>query len=364
MKTKRNYIEKAYGTEPEWSETDGSVDPTEILKAINWYNSNSQRRNYKKWTLAWMKDKRSSWNKEALENVRKCPLKSFRPFGHYCRMLSRGFPQVDQLTKIVETQINDLIDAGKKIIENKKAPTVSPRERMENQVSELAADMMNLCDSVLVSIQEKTDFHKNVDVYRWLEGKSVSYWQSDMLTHIFSPALAELDSLVNDEDSELKEGYSFLSRQQQKYLYKFMNSLVDSCMKYHNDHKPVRKKRKTNPTKLISKVKYLKESQEFGIKSISPSEILDSKKVLVFNCRYNTLSVYYARSGQRLTVKGTTIQNFDIDKSVTRTIKNAKKEISSVRDEKSLESLWSRQTSVVKTANGRLNENCVILKAF
>lgn len=363
MRTKRNYIEKAYGTEPEWDGDEETVDPTDILKAINWYNSNSQRRNYKKWTLAWMKDKRSSWSKEDIQFVRKCPLKSFRPFGHYCRMLSRGFPEVDQLTKIVETNINDLVIAGKNVID-RKAPTVSPRERMENQVSELAGELMNVCDSVLLSIREKTDYHKSVNVYRWLEGNSVTYWQAEMLSHIFAPALAELDQLVNEDDKQLKDGYSFLTRQQQKYLYKFMNGLVDSCLKYFNDKKPVRKKRKTNPSKTVAKVKYLKESKEFGIKSVSPSEILDSRKVLVFNCRYNTLSVYYARSGQRLSVKGTTIQNFDLDKSQMRTIKNANKEISSVRDEKSFESLWSRQTSVVKSANGRLNENCVILKAF
>lgn len=363
MKTK-NYIQKAYGKEPEWS-GEGEVDPTEILKSINWYNSNSQKKNYKKWAIAWMKDKRSSWTKEQSDIVRRCPQKDFRSFGHYCRMLSRGFPSVDQLTKIVDEKIQELLVAGKQIKES-TPPTKTPRQRMEEKLSDLAGDLMNVCDQVMVDIREGNFSAKkeSTKINRWLESNKVNHWQADMLADLFAPALAELDDLVNAKESQLKDAYSFLKTTQQKQLYKFMDNLVSSCLKHSANTKPVRKtrKRKIDPSKIISKVKYLKESSEYGLTSVDPASILDSKKVWVFNCRYKTLSVYYASPGHLLSIKGTTIQNFDGEKSESRTIKNATKEMPKVRTEKELTSLWSRQTSVVKTANGRLNENCVILK--
>jgi len=363
MKSNAQYIQRAFGKEPEWSKKE-EVDPAEILRAINWYNSNSQRRNYKKWTLTWMEDKKSSWSKQDAAFVRKCPVKSFRTFGHYCRMLSRGFPQVDQLLNVVNENITNLIEQGKNTNTERATPSVSPKERMEQKFAEIAADMMNLCDDALISIREKNDEHKKMNVYRWLEGRNATGWEADMLTTMFAPALEELDRVVNGDDQQLVDAYSFLGKQQQKYLHRFMNNLIEDCMKYHADRKPKRKKRRVNPEKVVSKIKYLKESGEFGIKSIDPKKILTAKQLLVFSCRYNTLSVYYAERGKTLSIKGTTLQDFDTEKSETRTIKNAKKEMGKVRDLKTFESLWSRQTSVVKTANGRLNENCVILKAF
>lgn len=364
MRTK-NYIQKAYGKEPEWTTASEEIDPTEILKAINWYNSNAQRKNYKKWVIQWMKDKKSPWTKDQTDIVNRCPQKDFRSFGHYCRMLSRGFPAVDQLTKIVDEKINELLVSGHTAGE-KNTNIKTPRQRMEEQISDLAGELMNMCDQVLENIREGSHSHKGScdRVQFWLKSNKVNHWQADMLADVFAPALAELDDLVNGKDSQLKDAYSFLKANQQKSLYQFMDHLVSSCLEHSANTKPTRKRRrrKIDPSKLVSKVKYLKESSEYGLKGLDPVEILDSKKVWVFNCRYKTLSVYCSSPGQFLSVKGTTIQNFDPDKSETRTIKKADKEMPKVRTEKELESLWSRQTSVVKTANGRLNENCVILK--
>ena len=73
----------------------------------------ADKRNYKKWTLEWMKDKRSSWTDEDIDFAKRSSLKEFRSYGHYCRMLSRGFPHINQLTDVVESYITKLISLGK-----------------------------------------------------------------------------------------------------------------------------------------------------------------------------------------------------------------------------------------------------------
>ena len=217
VKNQQKYIDRAYGTEPEWTGADEDFDAADILKSINWYVTKSDKRNYKKWTLDWMKDKRSSWTKEDFDFAKRSNLKEFKTYGHYCRMLSRGFPQVEELTATVNTYINNLISLGKRKKEsNKEKVVISPRERMENQVTELAGELMNLCDIANESIMNKTDDYKKTKIYQWLKGNEVGYRQAEMLGTVFSPALAELDELLKGEDTQLMEGYSYLGKRQQK----------------------------------------------------------------------------------------------------------------------------------------------------
>ncbi len=367
MKMKRDYIKKAYGSEPEWDKDIPleEVDAGDVLSSINWYVTTSDKRNYKKWTLEWMKDKRSSWTDEDIDFAKRSSLKEFRSYGHYCRMLSRGFPHINQLTDVVETYITKLIGLGKsKKASRSEKVVISPKERMENQVTELAGELMQLCDDANQSIMKKTDDHKKIKIYQWLKGKQVGYRQAEMLALVFSPALAELDELMKGEDNQLMEGYSYLGKRQQKTLHKFMSDLVSDCLRYNADNKTTRKKRKIDPTKVVSKVQYEKSSKEFGIKSVDPVDILDSSKVVVYSTKYNTLSVYYACVGQTLSIKGTTIQNFDEDKSESRTIKKPKDIIKTIKNQSTLDKVWNSQHSMIKSPNGRLNANTVILKVF
>jgi len=365
MKNQQKYIERAYGTEPEWTGTDEEFDSNDVLKALNWYVTRSDKRNYKKWTLDWMKDKKSPWSNEDINLAKKASLKEFRTYGHYCRMLSRGFPQVPELTTTVDSYIQKLIVLGKNKKEsNKDKVVISPKERMENQVTELAGELMEICDNVNQSLMNKTDDYKKIKIYQWLKGKEVGYRQAEMLALVFAPALAELDELLKGEDSQLMEGYSYLGKRQQKQLHKFMSDLVGECLRYYADNKTVRKKRKTDPKKVVAKVQYEKNSKEFGIKSVNPIDILDSTKVVVYNTKYNTLSVYYASVGQTLSIKGTTIQNFDPDKSMTRTIKRPKEVIKTIKNQTSFDKVWNSQHSMIKSPNGRLNANTVIMKVF
>ena len=79
MKMKRDYIKKAYGSEPIWDKDIPleEVDAGDVLSSINWYVTTSDKRNYKKWTLEWMKDKRSSWTDEDIDFAKRSSLKEF-----------------------------------------------------------------------------------------------------------------------------------------------------------------------------------------------------------------------------------------------------------------------------------------------
>lgn len=337
------------------------------MDSINWYVTTSDKRNYKKWTLEWMKDERSPWSKEDYDFARRNANKSFRQIGHYCRMLSRGYPQVDHLIKVANEQIEGMIKVGKakkKIAEEKGV--VSPIDRIINQVNELACEMNILVDTVNESIRKNTEEHKKISVFKWLKDKRVGHRQSRLLADVFVPNLKELTLLLSGKDKDLKEGYSYLTKPQQKKYHAFVKSIIDDCIRYSEENKPiiVRKKRKRDPSKIVSKVKYLETSSEFGLRSEPPQDIIDSKKVVVFNTKYKVLSVYCCKDSDVLSIKGTTILNFDEEQSECRTIKKPKTLIKTIKNEKNLKKVWDSQHSVIKKPNGRLNEFCVIVKVI
>ncbi len=361
-KLDKQVLDRAYGSEPEWS---GNEDT--IIDAINWYVTTSDKRNFKKWTLDWIKDDRSSWSKEDYDNIRRNQNKSFRRIGHYCRMMSRGFPQVEQLTKIVNEELVVMIKSGKTKKESaEEKGVVTPQDRILNQVHELACEMNILLDQVNESIRNETDLHKKADVFKWLKSRSVGHRQSRLLSDVFIPNLKELDDLIEGKDKDLKEGYSYFSKPQQKKYHSFVKSIVDDCIRYADETKPmiIRKKRRRDPSKIVAKVKYLESSAEYGVRSEPPQDVIDSKKVVVFNTKYRVLSVYSAKDNDTMTVKGTTIINYDEQKSECRTIKKPKSLIKTIKNEKTLEKVWCSQNSVVKKPNGRLNEFAIIVKVF
>lgn len=362
MAKSRKILNRAYGVEPSWG-----GDEEHILNNINWYVTAHETRNYKKWTLDWVKDGRSSWTEEDYDYIRRNPNKEFRYTGHYCRMLSRGYPQVDLLTAPLERLFPEMITRGKrKKNASVEKGTPNPHDRVLNQAHELAGDLNEIIDNANDSIRSNTDYYKKMSIFKWLKSKSVGHRQARYLSEIFTPNIEELDLLIEGKDVDLKEGYLYLTRPQQKKYHAFIKSLVDDCIRYANENKPiiVRRTKRRDPAKIVSKVKYQETSSEYGLRSEPPQEIIESIKVVVFNTKYNVLCVYCAKENNTLSIKGTTIINFDESKSECRTIKKPKALIRTIKNEKSLSSVWSSQTSVIKQPNGRLNEFSSIVKVF
>lgn len=363
-RAKTDYIKKAYGSEPEYT-SKKKCDPGEIQTALNWYVTTADKRNCKKWTLDWMKDKRSPWTTEQTNAVRRCPQSSFRTFGHYCRMLSRGFPSVDQITTVTKENIDTLIARGEaRKASRKKVNPTTPHDRVQEQVAELAGNLMEMCDTALESIKDKNEDHKKMNFDKWLEDTKVGHRQSVYLRAIFYPAYAELVELSKGKDVQLVEAYSFLGKRQQNYLIAYMKKMIDALDNRIETSKPVRKKKATDPKKLVSKVQYKKSDKEYGISGVDATKLLDATTAIVYNVRYNQLAIYRSLPNEKLSVKGTTITNFSEDNSETRSIKRPLQTIKKIKNKTSFDSVWKAQTSIIKKPTGRLNKNCVILKVF
>jgi hypothetical protein len=127
-----------------------------------------------------------------------------------------------------------------------------------------------------------------------------------------------------------------------------------------------RKKKKKKPEQLVAKLKYQKECNELNIVSIDPREIIGAKKMVAFNSKYRTLTVYDASPlVDGFTIKGTTLVGYDEANSKTKKLRDPKsvlpRMIGGVR---AINNAWETVKTKESTPNGRFNEHTVIIQVI
>lgn len=126
----------------------------------------------------------------------------------------------------------------------------------------------------------------------------------------------------------------------------------------------VGKRKVIKADKVIKGLKFLKNSDEFKIESINPERIVGASVVWVFNVKIRQLACYQVHEGGSLTVKGTTLHNFDPEKSAVRTLRKPEEILPKILDStrKQCEKLFIGLSTKPLKASGRVNKDCVILR--
>jgi hypothetical protein len=176
-----------------------------------------------------------------------------------------------------------------------------------------------------------------------------------------------LEELVEGYDEQLREGYSWLTKSQQKKYRDFVQRLVDDAEAWGNVRKASRKPR-TKKVRSIrektAKVKYKVRDDSFKIVSVSPDKLVDSTQVWIFNTKDRFL--YRYNSDRGMTVKGTTLQDFDETSSFKKKIRKPDAVLSEVLNSgkvklrKLMDTIAAKETKVT----GRINKDMIILRVI
>lgn len=180
----------------------------------------------------------------------------------------------------------------------------------------------------------------------------------------------QLDELIKaTKEQQYEEAYSFLGKVGLKRMTEFVVSMIDSCLTASQIKKTTRKPRmkKEKPAAVVAgKVKYLKEYSDLKLKSVTPDKVVGSSEVWLFNIKYRKLFKYVALDGMKLTFKGTTLQNFDPEKSGAKTIRKPETYFPELinRGKRDWNKAFNDVKSVLAKATGRINEEVLILGVF
>jgi hypothetical protein len=164
----------------------------------------------------------------------------------------------------------------------------------------------------------------------------------------------------------LVEGYSNFTKPQLKRYLALLQSIVDGC---EQAKKIVRKPRvrKAKPAgEIVKRMKFKKEDTELGIKSVTAASIVGATELWVYNTKYRKLQVYKAVEGSSLTVKGTSVLNYDTALSSSKTLRKPKEQLTPMltMTKRPMAAAYKAIKCKEATPNGRINEECILFRTF
>jgi hypothetical protein len=283
--------------------------------------------------------------------------------GAYCYWLSLGNDAPEDTVQFMQEYFKDLIAKGSLIVKEiqkiEKKQTVKPsiQDRMREQLSEIIGHL----DA------EFDDLPADPKFFDFLKIKNVPQVHISKIRSYYEPILAEYKQLTQRKCSEdLKEGYSHLSKEDLKRSINWLTTLMTDLDAYEGTKKATRKRRVSKPKsadKLVQNVKYKKEDTTYKVTSIDPINIIDASILYVFNAKTRVFTVY--KTDGKLSMKGTTLQNFDDKESFSIKLRKPQEILPQVlkTTERKIDKMLGELNVKRTTPNGRINADTVILRA-
>jgi hypothetical protein len=337
---------------------------SDLLRALNYYNVSNDDKDKKKWFIKYM----AARDKSLAVAMLKIDDYHFRHAGIIARLLEGGsyiaekeLNFLEERVKFLTAQVNvrqksqDKADAKVAATPN----VVSIQQRMEEKAHELAGEIEGAIDDFCLN--KTSDFSTK----NYLLANNVPGAIAKRIGEFYVKLAAELREAYEGKCPQLKEGYSHFTKRELKKFAEFVDGIIADCNQQVQTAKVNRAPRKTkpvNPTKLVARLKFMREFTELGLRSVNPTTIVDSSEVWLYNTKTRRISVY---RGSPLTVKGTSIVGFDLASSTQMTVRKPEEFFKGMAfGKRALTTALKTIKTKASTPNGRLNEDTVILGAF
>jgi hypothetical protein len=325
--------------------------------------------------FTWL-EKDSGLDKNLIKKLKKVPDVWFSSFAKhtFIWVKTQGYMHPDVRAHLL-SKIPALEDKAETIIEEKEIkqadakPKISIQQRMREQVSTLCGTWDGILDETL---EHAGDF-KSFDPYtemRVYAGGVIKPNHAKIVKDMYLGEYAEAQEVIEWKDPDIKEAYGHFSLKQRKLMLEFYEKINKACDTFIETGKATRKPRKPKAVsreKQVAKLKYQQNCPELGIASINPIEIIDATDVWVYNTKTRKLGLYKVGGLQSgMTVKGTSIQHFEVSKSVQKTLRKPAEQLKLFKGtaKTKYQKAFDDINAVEIKLNGRLNDTTIILKAF
>ena len=339
-----------------------------LRKSMNYYNYHYTQKDLKKYVVEWMRSggefskdevKRFERSSDRLLSMTACSL----VMAH-----RQGMPFRERHLEFLDTELTRVLDAvtddePEEQVKEDKSEAYKPtiQDRLQEKTSELIGEIEGHYDELVT--EGKTSFK----AYDFLSGNNVVQSQLGKYEALFQARRAELEQAQKKADPQLVEGYRHYKAQDYKRLIAWIDQLLEAVEQYRGVKKATKKarvKKAPSKEKQISKLKYCKEDKTLKLVSVNPAEILGASELWVYNTKTRKLGKYVSAPYKVLGVKGTSIEGFDTDKSVCKTLRKPEEKLKEfakagkVQLRKFLEDIRATETKL----NGRISVDVLLLK--
>lgn len=367
--------EKHIGVETtNWVDVPPELIDTKVYTNLRIYNYFYDHKDAFKWAEEWVKKNRG---KDLTDFKASEDWRVNTTLGGLCKMHMAGAPFNEKRMAWINAGIDSVVKAGK---ENRQVEVGSSKKPVKTSADILAEKIHDFIAEVEVVID---DYNKpkiyvdgeNYSVYNELKKINAPKPLAQKVYDYYKPLYDEIEELVTKKTPDLVEGYKHLKTAKEKKDYlAFIKNIIDDCQKFMNAAtaakarapRQPRAKKKVPVEKLIARVKFQKDSTEFKLTSVDPANIIGATEVYLFNTKYRHLVQLIAASPEGFSIKGTTITNLREESCTRKTLRKPEEVLTEIG--KTTKARVNKVYGDIKTkaaaANGRLNEDTIILKAF
>lgn len=297
--------------------------------------------------------------------------------GGLCKMHMAGANLNEKYMKHIHTGIKNAMDAGRtnraRLNGLKSKQVKTSAEILSYKISDFIADVEGVIDDYHDST---TVFDaENYSVFNELKKISAPKPLAQKVYDYYKPLHDEVEELVTTKNPDLVEGYKHLKTVKDKKDYlAFIKNIINDCEKFMNAStaakvravRQPRAKKKIPVEKLVARVKYQKDSSEYKLVSVDPANIVGASEVYLFNTKYRHLIQLVAASPDGFSIKGTTITNLREDAGAKKTLRKPEDVLTEIgkTTKARVNKVFNDITTKSAVANGRLNEETIILKVY
>jgi len=374
---------KYYGTEPEFKEQPTVEGRTSALSSgLRWYSRFFGRKDAKELLIQYTEFKGNTEQGKLLRKVEDSEIAMSLCW--LARMNMRGLVLTDEeqtkvhneLARLTETYTNpqlakvSMTSVAKEDVKETSTNRPNVQEIMREKASEVAGELEGIFDEYIKDGAKASHSFKIIDE---VKKKNILSQHISIISDVWKKKLAEFSLVLEGKDSDLVQGYAFLTKTQVKNIVKFIEQVLSELNSYISVKKTTRAPRARKPVsveKQVSKLKYLRSFKDEALKldltSIHPTKLHGASEAWVYDTAKRKLHHYVADEySKTFTVKGNTILGFDTRNSEMKTLRKPTEQLKEIMGSKPAARKYFKDIKAVSTVpNGRFNENLIILKAF
>ena len=346
------------GHEPKF---DRELSKLEMVSTLSWYTQNKDTKDAMKYATDYFKKNHKLNVEDVIKNYTTT-------FGFVCRILNNGgiLGERDKIwfDDIVVKIKEDLAKPKVEVMVDDKPVQPNIQDRIREKASECIGELEGLLDEYILS-----KFTSNPKPYGIMHTLNIKGVHTNRILEHWKRIRSEYDNVLTTEDELIKEGYSNFSKSEIKKIIGFCDSVITDALKVVNEsiksRKPRQRKQKS-PEQLVSKLKYLDKFEELKLESVSPKDIIGALQLWVYNTKSRKLGCYNAEDAGGLSVKGSTILNFNESKSIHKKLRKPEVTVPQVLNggKVYLRNALDEIKAVASPLNGRLNMDTILLRTI
>ena len=340
-----------------WEKNEPVFNPLDykgsITKALSFYAAIDNDLK-KSWTIAhWKAEERD------VGGIEKLPDWAFAQLGVLVRLLNKGVDLSADHRSYINRKYEECMVTVLLHGQVKPKPPSGILRAPVDKTKTIACDIGSDIDAEIDNIT--TTGKRHVNIKSLFVGHNVTEAAGEVISSRYDHQLVEFQKALETPSEE----FEHLPKKTIKLLVDCLTDVMTACKKSVTVRKP-RKKKAVDPDKVVAKVKYLDRYDPLGMVSENPTRMVGSNEIWLFNVKLRKLFRYIPNKGELLSIKGTSIINFDDKLSSAKTIRKVDVFFSPLNDfsAKSLNREFDLIQGVSAKAPGRISDDMIIFKIF